>query len=101
MYPLQKLILTHSQAADGLFPLSFLVKKKMTELHLIAQHQPLLSSLIHYVGGTQCESKFLWVSWWLIEADKAVQSDTEFSFLCTSSKAVQGIDALDNSVKSY
>lgn len=36
MYPLQKLILTRSQAADGLFPLSFLVKKKMTELQLIA-----------------------------------------------------------------
>lgn len=59
MCPLQKLILTHSQAADGLFPLSFLVKKKMTELQLIAQHLTLLSLLIHYLGGRLCESKFL------------------------------------------
>lgn len=100
MYPLQKLILTRSQATDGLFPLSFLVKKKMTELQLIAPNTVELVDPLCW-WNTMWVKVSLDVSWWLIEADKAVQSDTEFSFLCTSSKAVQGIDALDKSVKSH
>lgn len=100
MNPLQKLILTHSQAADGLFPLSFLVKKKMTELQLIAPNTVELVDPLSW-WHTMWVKVSLDVSWWHIEADKAVQSDTEFSFLCTSSKAVQGIDALDKSVKSH
>lgn len=72
----------------------------MTELQLIAPNTVELVDPLS-CWHTMWVKVSLDVSWWHIEADKAVQSDTEFSFLCTSSKAVQGIDALDKSVKSH